>query len=85
MKLKLTYVEEDFRGKQHVIREEFLEGESTKPITKGRAAKLINRVHPEYWPLLVDASDFPAEWLVHVEQKDSNCWLYVYASRVSSN
>jgi hypothetical protein len=83
MKLKLTYVEGDYRNQLKVVGEEILEGESEKPITKGRALKMIQRFHPEFKTLFVsEAFDFPAEWRVHSKQLGPNRWLYVYASRV---
>jgi hypothetical protein len=85
VKLKLTYVESDFRGTQRVIGEELLDGESDKPMTKGRAKKLVHRFHPDFRAFMIDASDFPAEWVVHTERKSPNLWVNVYASRVSSN
>ncbi|HET9365926.1 MAG TPA: hypothetical protein VFP71_13030 [Candidatus Angelobacter sp.] len=83
MKLKLTFVEGDSRNQLKVIGEEILEGDSEKPLTKSRALKMIKRFHSEFeTSVIIKASEFPADWLVHWKQLGPNRWLYVYASRV---
>lgn len=82
MRLKLTFVEANRRNEQKILREEVLEGESDKQITKDRAKRLIQRFHPEFRVMMITASEFRADWLVHCEEVGSNAWLYVYASKL---
>lgn len=72
-----------------VVREEFLQGESEKPLTKNRVLKMIKRFHPELRISGVidvsrfeETSDLNVDWLVHIEQLGPNLWRYVYAARV---
>ena len=82
MKLILTFVQVTGSQAQKILREETLEGESGKEMTKGRATKLIKRFHPEMRPMLVSASEFPADWLVTITRISVNTWEYVYAAKV---
>ena len=65
------------------MREEVLQGESAKNLTRNQAAKLIGRHHPELrrvgrvW--LLDASETVYEWYLGTEKLGPNKWLYVYA------
>lgn len=47
MRVKLFWVERDFRGSELSKREEILHGESTKKPTRNLVARLIARHHPE--------------------------------------
>jgi hypothetical protein len=89
MKLKLIFVDRDRMNCRKMVREEFLEGESEKPLTKNRVLKMVKRFHPEFTLTGVidvsrfqEASHLDGEWLVHIEQLGSNLWRYVYAARV---
>jgi hypothetical protein len=88
MKLKLVFVDSDRMNRRKVIREELLQGESEKPVTKNRVLKMVKRFHPEFrHPIVIDVShyqedsDLDVEWLVHTEQLGDNLWHYVYAAR----
>jgi hypothetical protein len=89
MKLRLIFVESDSMNRPKVVGEEFLEGESEKPLTKNRVLKMVRRFHPELrisgvidLSRFQKGSDVNADWLVHIEQLGSNLWRYVYAARV---
>lgn len=89
MKLKLIFVDCDRMNRRRVIREEFLRGESEKPLTKSRVLKMVKRFHPEFRVSgVIDVSrfegtsDLNVDWLVHLEQLGANLWRYVYAARV---
>ena|ERR1041385_1448033 len=91
MKLKLIFVDSDHMNRRKVIHEEFLEGESEKPLTKNRVLKMVKRFHPEFRvPMVIEVSrfredsDLNAKWLVHSEQLGSNLWRYVYAAEVKA-
>jgi hypothetical protein len=92
MKLKLIFVDCDRRNHLTVVGEEFLEGESEKPLTKHRVLKMVKRFHPEFRTSGVidvsrfqESSGFNAEWCVHSKQLGSNLWRYVYAARVEND
>ena len=60
MKLKLTFVDSDRMNRQKVVAEEFLKGESEKPLTKNRVLKMVKRFHPEFRvPGVIDVSRLP--------------------------
>jgi hypothetical protein len=89
MKLKLIFVDRDRMNRRKVIREEFLQGESEKPLTKSRVLKMVKRFHPEFKvsgvidvSRFAETSDLNVDWLVHLEQMGANLWRYVYAARV---
>src|SRR5579859_3945423 len=89
MRLKLIFVDSGGMNRRKVISEEFLEGDSEKPLTKNRVLKMVKRFHPELRITGVidvsrfqEDSDLNANWLVHIEQLGSNLWRYVYAARV---
>lgn len=87
MRVKLVWIEEDFRGNYLSQREEFLEGESAKSLTRNHVARLIARHHPELQSagrvMLIDASEEPYKWrIVKPIRRDSNRWVYVYAEPV---
>jgi hypothetical protein len=89
MKLKLIFVDRDSMNRRKVVGEEFLEGESEKPLTKNRVLKMVKHFHPELrMPRVIDVSrfqddsDLNVDWLVHIEQLGANLWRYVYAARV---
>ena len=89
MKLKLIFVDRDRMNRRKVIQEEFLEGESEKPLTKNRVLRMVKRFHPEFrtsWVIDVSGfqedSDLRVKWLVHSEQLGPNLWRYVYAAPV---
>jgi len=83
MRVKLTFVERDVRGNELSLREEVLEGESAKSLTRDHVARLIARHHPELrvagrlW--LIDASETPYKWYIRSVQLGPNRWLYIYA------
>jgi hypothetical protein len=92
MRVKLIFVDRDRMNRHKVIREEFLQGESEKPLTKNRVLKMVKRFHPELRTSGVidvsrfeETSDLNVDWLVHVEQLESNLWRYVYAARVQDD
>jgi hypothetical protein len=86
MRVKLTYIEKDFRGKELANREEVLQGESAKSLTRNHVARLIARHHPELasaggmW--LLDASETAHKWYIRATRLDTNRWLYVYADPI---
>jgi len=91
MKIKLIFVDSDRMNRRKVIGEEFLEGESEKPLTKNRVLKMVKRFHPEFRiPRVIDVSrfqedsDLNVKWLVHSEQLGSQLWRYVYAAEVKA-
>ena len=47
MRVKIVWVERDFRGSELSGREEILQGESAKALTRNQVARLIARHHPE--------------------------------------
>jgi hypothetical protein len=92
MKVKLVFVDSDRMNRRKVIREEFLQGESEKPLTKNRVLKMVKRFHPELRTSGVidvsrfeETSDLNVDWLVHIEQLGPNLWRYVYAARVQDD
>ena len=86
MRVKLTFIERDFRGNDLTTREEFLEGESAKSLTRNHVAKLIARHHPELRSVvrvwLLDASETSHKWFIGAEKLEPNKWVYVYADPV---
>jgi hypothetical protein len=83
MRVKLVWVERDFRGSELSRREEILRGESTKSPTRNHVARLIARHHPELQfasrVMLGDASEEGYKWYVRANQMSSNRWVYIYA------
>jgi len=83
MRVKLIFIETDFRGKDLSTREEVLHSESTKSLTRNHVARLIARHHPELqhssgvW--LLDALETSYKWYVGTEKLGPNKWLTVYA------
>ncbi len=83
MRVKLIFIERDFRGNDLSRREEVIEGESAKSATRNHVARLIARHHPELkhasgvW--LMDSSETPYKWYVHTEKLGQNRWVSVYA------
>jgi hypothetical protein len=83
MRVKLIFVERDLRGNDLSSREEVLQGESAKSLTRSHVAKLISRHHPELrhaggvW--LLDASETRYKWYVGTEKLGPNKWVTVYA------
>src|SRR5215470_205044 len=85
MRVKLVWIERDFRGNHLSKREEVLEGESTKNFTRNHVARLIARNHPELQSqgrIMLDALEEPYQWYVKAIQQESNRWVYVYAEPV---
>lgn len=89
MKLKLIFVDSDSMNRRNVIHEEFLQGESEKPLTKNRVLKMVKRFHPEFRishaidvSRFQEDSDLKVQWLVHTKQLGPNLWRYVYAAPV---
>ena len=83
MRVRLTWVERDFRGSALSSREEILHGESAKSLTRNHVARLITRSHPELLfangIMLLDASEEGHKWYVRAIQTSSNSWVHVYA------
>jgi hypothetical protein len=83
MRIKLIFIERDARGNDLSTREEVLEDESAKSLTRNHVAKLIARHHPELrhaggvW--LLNAFETNYKWYVHTEKLGRNRWLTVYA------
>jgi hypothetical protein len=86
VELTLTFVESDRRGVEKIVKKEVLRDESAKPLTKGRASKLIARFHPEFAVagsvMLIDSVDHPqfSFNVVKPIRLGSNKWLHVYVS-----
>jgi hypothetical protein len=81
---KVTFIEETHRG-ERVVRECVLTDDSTKRLTKGRAAKLLARAYPELKltdkVLLIDTN---RGWSVTKSiQPRKNVWLRVYIAPIS--
>jgi hypothetical protein len=87
MRVKLVWVERDFRGTELSRREEILNGESAKTPTRNQVARLIARHHPELQfagrVMLLDASEEDYKWHVRANKMGSNCWSYVYADPIA--
>jgi hypothetical protein len=83
MRIKLTYIERDFRGKEFSRREEILEGESSKSATRNHVARLIVRHHPELQfagrVSLIDSSEEGHRWYLRSTKVSENRWVEVYA------
>lgn len=83
MRVRLVWVERDFRGSELSRREEVLHGESAKTPTRNQVARLMARHRPELQfasrVILVDASEEGYRWHVRANKMGSNCWSYVYA------
>ena len=83
MRIKPIFIERDFRGNDLNRREEILQGESAKSLTRNHVAKLIALHHPELshaggvW--LLDASETSYKWYVRTDKLGSNRWVTVYA------
>ena len=82
MRVKLVWIEQDFRGNHLSTREELLEGESAKNLTRNHVARLIARHHPELQfaggTILLDAFEEPYKWYVKAIKQESDRWEYVY-------
>lgn len=89
MRVRLTWIERDFRGVELTRREETLSGESTKTPTRNYAAKLIARYHPELMSAgrvhLINAEDTGFRWYITSVQLDSNRWVTAYAEPLDEN
>ena len=83
MRVKLTFIERDFRGTDSSSREEILRGESAKNPTRNHVARLIAAQHPELKSvtqvMLISATETGHKWYVKASRLTSNRWLYVYA------
>ena len=83
MRVKLTFIERDFRGTDLSSREEVLVGESKKTPTRNHVARLIAAHHPELKTvtqvMLISATETGHKWYVKASRITSNRWLYVYA------
>ena len=86
MRVKLVWIKQDFRGNHLYKREELLEGESAKNLTRNDVARLIARHHPELQfaggTMLLDALEEPYKWYVKAIKQESDRWEYVYAELV---
>jgi len=85
MRVKLVWIEQDFRGNHLSKREELLDGEAAENFTRNHVARLIARHHPELHSagsIMLDALEDPYKWYVKAIQQESNRWVYVYAERV---
>ena len=84
MRAKLTFTEETHRGEQ-VVRVSVLADDSSKQLTKGRAAKLLARAYPELKVgdkvMLVDTKR--GGLVVRAIQPRKNVWLHVYVAPLS--
>ena len=84
MRVRLTWVERDRRGKELASRESTLVGESKKTPTRNYVARLIARHHPELMSVdrvhLVDSDEPGRRWYVRSTKLNSNRWQTVYAS-----
>jgi hypothetical protein len=83
MKIRLIWVEKDFRGNELNKREEILCGESAKSPTRNQVAKLIARFHPELISVtrvnLLKSHESGYKWYIKSSQLDMNCWVTIYA------
>ena len=89
MKVRLLWVQRDFRGNELNRREEILQGESTKSPTRNYVARLIARHHPELVSVdrvhLLDAHETDCKWYVRSYRVNSNCWETAYAEPLEEN
>jgi hypothetical protein len=83
LKIKLIWIEKDFRGNEVALSQEILHGESAKTPTRNQVAKLIARLHPELISVtrvsLLNSSETSHKWYVKSNQLGPNRWLTVYA------
>jgi hypothetical protein len=83
MKVRLIWVERDFRGDEVNEREELLKSESAKNPTRNQVAKLIARHHPEFMSVtrvdLLRSLESGFKWYVKSTRLGPNRWLTVYA------
>ena len=84
VKLRLTWIEVDQHERILSQREEILEGESQRSVTKGNARKLISRTYPDKRVSMIDASRPPHKWCAVIEMVTPNRWLYIYADPLDS-
>jgi hypothetical protein len=74
MRVKLTYIERDFRGK---------EGESSKSTTRNHVARLILRHHAELQfagqLFLIDSPEEGHKWYLRSRKVAQNRWIEVFA------
>ena len=83
MRVKLVYIDRDFRGSELSRREEILHGESAKSLTRNHVARLIQQHHPDLQHAggvrLSKSYEADYTWLVKVLESGRNRWTYVYA------
>jgi hypothetical protein len=89
MKVRLVWIETNFRNEELSRREEILESESQKTPTRHYVSRLIARVHPELRTVdrvfLAESFRDDLRWrvgLVGGTQLGPNRWLQVYADPV---
>jgi hypothetical protein len=83
VKARITFVEVT-NGHEKTVKEEILVDKSKKPLTKGRAAKLLGRHYPSLMVagrvLLVDTD---RGWVSITGPVRTNVWLNVYVAQSS--
>jgi hypothetical protein len=85
LRARITFVEETHRG-EHVVRVSVLADDSSKQLTKSRAAKLLARAYPELKVAgKVSLIDAKQGWLaVTAIEPRRNVWLRVYVAPLSN-
>jgi hypothetical protein len=86
MKVRLVWIESNFRGEELNRREEVLDGESEKSPTGNHIARLIARRHPELRSVnrvyLMKSHRPDLRWRVRETKLAPNRWVTVYADPV---
>lgn len=77
VKLRLTWIEVDRHERILSQREEILEGESPRSVTKGNARRLISRTYPGKRVSMIDAFRPPHKWCAVIEMVTPNRWRYI--------
>jgi hypothetical protein len=84
MRVRLVWIDRNFRREDISRREEILDGESVKNPNRAHISKLIARHYPNLtmagglvW--LIDSDQPGFRWHVKSWQKDKNVWTEVYA------
>lgn len=86
MKVRLVWIETNFRNEELSRREELLEGESQKKPTGNSVVRLIARYHPELRSVdrvhLLESHRPDLRWYIRSNQLSPNCWESIYAEPV---
>jgi hypothetical protein len=82
MKLRLTWVEVNRRDEIVTQRDEVIEGESQRTLTKASARRLILQHYPDMRVLMGDSFRPPHKWSAASWQVRPEKWAYVYADPI---